>query len=53
MQAKTPKPSISPRKRPLYRQSSMEFMDAPASDLKDNDTINKWVIVRNVARRGN
>ncbi|KAL1696928.1 hypothetical protein GGG16DRAFT_120556 [Schizophyllum commune] len=41
MQAKTPKPSISPRKRPLYRQSSMEFMDAPASDLKDNDTINK------------
>ncbi|KAL1740075.1 hypothetical protein HDZ31DRAFT_68291 [Schizophyllum fasciatum] len=41
LHAKTPKPSVSPRKRPLYRQSSMEFMDASAPDLKDNDTINK------------
>ncbi|TRM64352.1 hypothetical protein BD626DRAFT_568116 [Schizophyllum amplum] len=40
-QTKTPQPSVSPRKRPLYRQSSMEFLNATASDLKDNDTIDK------------
>lgn len=31
-------------KRPLYRQSSMDFLNTTATDLKDNDTIDRYVI---------
>jgi hypothetical protein len=34
----------SPRK-PLYRQSSMDFIASAKLDLKDNDTLSRWVTI--------